>query len=110
MSGEEEQSLNDLLCNEIIRYDEIGDLYKRVEKTKLSHIPNAYFGEFRCCTLGASSVYHIDSLSNKIKLGKHYKKLSDGKDIVLWYYEKDEKWRIASGERFKEKLTLYLFI
>ena len=61
------------------------------------------------------SLYDIEKIvfkvfSNKVKLGKHYKKLSDGKDIVLWYYEKDEKWRIASGERFKEKLTLYLFI
>ena len=47
MSGDEEQSLNDLLCNEIIRYDEIGNLYKRVEKTKLSHILNAFF-KFNC--------------------------------------------------------------
>ena len=39
MSGEEEQSLNDLLCNEIIRNDEIGDLYKRVEKTKIITYP-----------------------------------------------------------------------
>ena len=47
MSGDEEQSLNDLLCNEIIRYDEIGNLYKRVEKTKLSHIPDTFF-KFNC--------------------------------------------------------------